>query len=236
MVFQQRTDESTLLTSGNSEIDKKIGGGLPPNSLTLIEGQPDAGKSVIVQQFIWGCLQTCKRITLYTTENTTVSLLRQMRSLSLDVDDFFLMGWLDIYPVPNSFSDDAQALYTDFLHHIADKKSDVVFIDALTAFVSHASEKQTLDFFSRAKEVCDAGISLVVTLHSYALTEQMLTRLSSICDAHLRLRVEDLGTQLVKVIEVSKVRGATKTTGNVVSFDVEPNFGMKIIPITKAKA
>ena len=63
-----------------------------------------------------------------------------------------------------------------------------------------------------------------------------MTRLSSICDAHLRLRVEDLGTQLVKVIEVSKVRGATKTTGNIVSFDVEPNFGIKIIPITKAKA
>ena len=40
----------------------------------------------------------------------------------------------------------------------------------------------------------------------------------------------------MKVIEVSKVRGATKTTGNVVSFDVEPNFGIKIIPITKAKA
>jgi flagellar protein FlaH len=50
------------------------------------------------------------------------------------------------------------------------------------------------------------------------------------------MRVEDLGTQLVKVMEVAKIRGANKTTGNVVSFDVEPNFGMKIIPITKAKA
>jgi flagellar protein FlaH len=232
----QSTKEPSLLTSGNSEVDKKIGGGLPPNSLTLIEGQPDSGKSVLVQQFIWGCLQAGKRITLYTTENTTPSLLRQMRSLALDVDDFFLMGWLDVFPVPNSFPDDADSLYLDLLHHIAGKKVDVVFVDALTAFASHASEKQTLDFFSRAKEVCDTGVSLVVTLHSYATTEQMLTRLSSICDAHLRLRVEDLGTQLVKVIEVSKVRGATKTTGNVISFDVEPNFGIKIIPVTKAKA
>jgi flagellar protein FlaH len=235
-VVQQASHESNLLTSGNSEVDKKIGGGLPRNSLTLVEGQPDAGKSVLVQQFIWGCLQTGKKITLYTTENTTVSLLRQMRSLSLDVDDFFLIGWLDIYTVPNSFPDDADSLYHDLLHHISSKKVDVVFVDALTAFASHASEKQTLDFFSRAKEVCDTGVSLIVTLHSYATTEQMLTRLSSICDAHLRLRVEDLGTQLVKVIEVSKVRGATKTTGNIISFDVEPNFGIKIIPVTKAKA
>ena len=73
--------ESPLITTGNSEIDKKIGGGLPPNSLTLFEGQPDAGKSVLVQQFVWGCLQTNKRVTVYTTENTTVSLLRQMKSL-----------------------------------------------------------------------------------------------------------------------------------------------------------
>ena len=228
--------ETALITTGNSEVDKKIGGGLPPNSLTLIEGQPDAGKSVLVQQFVWGCVQTNKRVTVYTTENTTVSLLRQMKSLSLDVDDYFLLGRLDILPVPNSFPEGADSLYTDLLRHIASKHVDVVFVDALTAFASHATERQTLDFFSRAKEVCDSGVSLIVTLHSYATTEQMMTRLSSICDAHLRLRVEDLGTQLVKVIEVSKVRGATKTTGNIVSFDVEPNFGMKIIPITKAKA
>ena len=228
--------ESSLITTGNSEVDKKIGGGLPPNSLTLIEGQPDAGKSVLVQQFMWGCLNTNKRIALYTTENTTVSLLRQMKSLAQDVDDFYLLGRLDIFPVPNSFPDEADSLYTDLLRHIAARRANVVFVDALTAFASHATDRQTLDFFSRAKEVCDSGVSLVLTLHSYATTDQMMTRLSSICDAHLRLKVEDLGTQLVKVIEVSKVRGANKTTGNVVSFDVEPNFGMKIIPITKAKA
>lgn len=231
-----REEDHDLITTGNSEVDKKIGGGLPRNSLTLIEGQPDAGKSVLVQQFIWGCLNTDKQITVYTTENTTVSLLRQMKSLSLDVDDYFLLGRLNIFPVPNSFPEGADSLYNDFLRHIAANRANVVFVDALTAFASHATERQTLDFFSRAKEVCDSGISLVLTLHSYATTDQMMTRLSSICDAHLRLRVEDLGTQLVKVIEVSKVRGANKTTGNVVSFDVEPNFGMKIIPITKAKA
>jgi flagellar protein FlaH len=228
--------ESSLITTGNNEVDKKIGGGLPLNSLTLIEGQPDAGMCVLVQQFIWGCLNTNKRITVYTTENTTISLLRQMKSLSLDVDDYFLLGRLDVFPVPNSFPEGADSLYNDFLRHIAEKHADVVFVDALTAFASHATERQTLDFFSRAKDLCDSAVSLVLTLHSYATTEQMMTRLSSICDAHLRLRVEDLGTQLVKVIEVSKVRGATKTTGNIVSFDVEPNFGMKIIPITKAKA
>ena len=74
------------------------------------------------------------------------------------------------------------------------------------------------------------------TLHSFAFNEQMFTRLRSICDAHLKLRVEEIGDQLVKALEVAKIRGAEKSTGNVISFDVEPNLGMRIVPITKAQA
>ena len=227
-----------LVTTGNVEIDKKIGGGLPPKSLTLVEGQSDAGKSVLVQQFIWGTLQSGMRIAVYTTENTTPSLLRQMQSLSLGIDDFFLLGRINIFPVPNTFSDDKSSqLYRMLLRHIDSMPDfDLVVVDSLTAFVTHASEPDTLDFFSRAKDLCDQGRSLILTMHSYASNEQLLTRLRSICDAHMRLRVEEVGSQLVKVLEVAKVRGADKSTGNIVSFDVEPNIGMRIIPIAKAKA
>ena len=42
--------------------------------------------------------------------------------------------------------------------------------------------------------------------------------------------------QVMKVLEVAKVRGAEKTTGNIISFDVEPGLGMRIIPVSNAKA
>ena len=231
------TQAPRLVTTGNSEIDKKIGGGLPLSSLTIVEGQSDAGKSVLVQQFTWGTLHSGLRIDMYTTENTTPSLFRQMHSLALDIDDFFIVGRINVYPVPNSFTEEqSRRIFKMLLDHIAQSKADVVVVDSLTAFVTHASEAETLDFFSHAKELCDGGRSLILTMHSYASTEQLLTRLRSMCDAHLRLRVEEVGTQLVKVLEVSKVRGAAKSTGNIVSFDVEPGLGMKIIPVTKAKA
>jgi archaeal flagellar protein FlaH len=231
------TEAPRLVTTGNSEIDKKIGGGLPLNSLTLIEGQSDAGKSVLVQQFTWGTLHSGLRIDMYTTENTTPSLFRQMHSLALEIDDFFLVGRINVFPVPNSFTEEqSRQIFKLLLDHIAQSRADVVIVDSLTAFVTHASEAETLDFFSQAKELCDAGRSLILTMHSYASTEQLLTRLRSMCDAHLRLRVEEIGTQLVKVLEVAKVRGAAKSTGNIVSFDVEPHLGMRIIPVTKAKA
>jgi len=231
------TEAPRLVTTGNSEIDKKIGGGLPLRSLTLVEGQSDAGKSVLVQQFTWGTLHSGLRIDMYTTENTTPSLFRQMRSLALEIDDFFIVGRINVYPVPNSFTEEqSRRIFKLLLDHIAQSRADVVIVDSLTAFVTHASEPETLDFFSRAKELCDGGRSLILTMHSYASTEQLLQRLRSMCDAHLRLRVEEIGTQLVKVLEVAKVRGAAKSTGNIVSFDVEPHLGMRIIPVTKAKA
>jgi archaeal flagellar protein FlaH len=227
-----------LITTGNGEIDKKVGGGLPEGSLTLIEGQSDAGKSVLTQQLIWGSLQNGFQVAVYTTENTTASFLRQMASLSLEVTDFFLLRRLDIYTVPNTFSEeDSSEIFHRLLDHVARNQTrDLFVVDSLTALIAHASESQTLDFFSSAKEICDQEKTLIMTVHSYALDEQLLARLRSICDAHMRLRVEEVGSQLVKVLEVSKVRGASKTTGNIISFDVEPGLGMRIIPITKAKA
>ena len=38
------------------------------------------------------------------------------------------------------------------------------------------------------------------------------------------------------MLEVCKVRNAERTTGNIISFDVEPRMGMRIIPVTKARA
>jgi flagellar protein FlaH len=227
-----------LVTTGTSEIDKKIGGGIPAGSLTLIDGQSDAGKSVLAQQFIWGALNGGLKVAMYTTENTTPSLIRQMASLSFEVTDFFLLGRFNVYTVPNTFAqDDTSTVFETLLRHVGTLDNfDLIVVDSLTAFVSHASEPQTLEFFSQAKSYCDGHRSLMMTMHSYAVNEQLLIRIRSICDAHLRLRVEEVGEKLMKVLEVAKIRGAAKSTGNLVSFDVQPNMGIRIIPVTKAKA
>jgi len=231
-------DVNPVVSTGNPEIDKKIGGGIPEGSLTLIEGQSDAGKSVLVQQLTWGALQDGLRVIYYTTEDTTRSLLRQMDSLNMPLTDYFLMGKINIYPVPSALTEEQSlTVFTKLLTHLSRQPTyDVAVMDSLTSFVSHVPEQQTLTFFTSAKNVCDRNKTLIITLHSYAFDEPMFIRIRSICDAHLRLRTEEIGEQLVKVLEVAKIRGAAKTTGNVVSFDVEPGMGMRIVPITKAKA
>ncbi|MBE0516098.1 MAG: flagellar accessory protein FlaH [Methanophagales archaeon] len=231
-------DSKEIITSGNREMDKKMGGGIPVGSLTLIEGSNDTGKSVLTQQLMWGGLQQGFTFATYTTENTIKSLLKQMDSLSLDISDYFVFGKLKMYPI--HMEGIKWANDVPFLDYItADvkaKHSEVILIDSLTVFVSDASDNDVLNFFASCKNICDSGKTILITAHTFAFGEEVLTRVRSICDAHLSLRKEEVGDRLLRTMEVAKIRGAQRTTGNVIAFEVEPAFGLRIIPVSRTKA
>ena len=90
---------AAAISTGNGEIDKKLGGGIPAGSLTLIEGQSDAGNSVLCQHFTHGALQAGLGVVYYTAENTVKSLLSQMSSLNLDVTDHYLVDQCSFYAI-----------------------------------------------------------------------------------------------------------------------------------------
>ena len=230
-------ENKEILTCGNMEMDKKMGGGIPTGSLVIIEGGNDTGKSVIAQQIMWGALQQGFIFANYTTENTIKSLLKQTGSLSLDVSDYFVLGALRIYPIQVGGSDFREDFpYLDYI--VADikaKQVEVILLDSLTVFVTSTSERDILNFFTKCKDVCDSGMTIMLTAHTFAFGEELLTRVRSICDAHLSLKKEEVGDKLVKTMEVAKIRGALKKTGNVIAFDVEPQFGVRIIPVSKVK-
>ncbi len=232
--------KKNILTSGNSEIDKRLGGGIPLGSLTLIEGENDTGKSVLCQQFTYGGLVQGHRVAYYTTENTIRSLLKQMESLSLDVSDFYAWGYLRIFPVHLEGVDWSPEQMKNILNLVADHiraiRENVAIIDSLTMFTTYSTEDDILEFLTRLKNLCDNGKTILITLHQHAFKEDTLVRIRAACDCHLFLRKEQVGDKYVSVLEVSKVRGAKRTTGNIVSFEVHPGFGLKIIPISQAQA
>lgn len=226
---------ATVISTGNTEIDKKLGGGIPLGSMTLIEGESDSGKSVLTQQLIWGSLYDGFRVVLYTTENTIKSFIRQMSSLSLEITDFLLLGKLRIFPITASRSNlSPSEVFSLLLSHLESRtETSLVVVDSLTTFITHSSIEETMSYFENCKQLCDEGSSVVNVVNSYAFNEAGLSRVISISDAHLRLRTEQVGDMIVKVLEAAKIRGAELSTGNIVSFDVEPMIGMKIIPVSK---
>ena len=232
-------EKGKTITTGSTEIDKKLGGGIPVGSLVLLEGQSDAGKSVLSQHFSHSTLTNKLSVACYTTENTVKSLMSQMNSLNLDVTDYFLCDRLRIYPVEMTAEGaDTGESFDALKKHFESlpPRFELIIFDSLTGMVAHADDRGIIDFFAGCKKLCDQGRTIVTIVHSYAFADQMLIRVRSLCDAHLVMKIDQLGERLVKTMEVAKVRNADQSTGNVISFDVEPGIGMKIIPISKAKA
>ena len=236
---EEEESAKAIISTGHPEIDKKLGGGIPVGSLILVEGESDAGKSVLCQQIIWGSLYANCKVLLFTAENTVRSLVVQMDSLGMDILDHLLMGWFKLYAM--KLSKVRLTAAHDTLQIILEaiewyKDYDLVIVDSLTPIVSQTGGEEALAYFERCKALCDKGKTIVNVTHTYAFDHDFLIRVCSACDAHFRLVIDKVGDKLVKTLEVAKIRGANLTTGNVLTFDVEPGIGMKIMPISKAKA
>lgn len=232
-------DDKNILSTGNNEIDKKIADGLPLGSLTLIEGENDTGKSVLTQQIMWGAMKQGLNLDLFTTELTAKSFLTQMESMSLDISDYFAWGYLRLFHLHmvgfKWSKEEMDGILMRIIDHIRYSKAQVIVIDSLTMFTEYTSQDIILTFLTNCKNLVDHGKTILITLHTYAFQEDTLVRIRSICDAHFVMRKSLIGDKYVMVMEVSKVRGARKTTGNLVSFEVHPGYGMKIIPVSMAK-
>lgn len=234
LVVSEEEIEGAIITTGNTQLDDKLGGGIPLGSLTLIEGTSGAGKSVLSQQMMHGSLEHGYRLALFTSENTVSSLVKQMESLGLDIMPYLLLGKFKIYPIEVSqLGKEAPPTLIRAIKNEAD--CDMVFVDSLTSAIPSSSDREVLGFFEESKRICGSGTTIIAIVHSHGLSRELLTRIRSLCDAHLRLHTEEVGNRLVKTLEATKVRGADKTTGNIVSFEVEPGWGIKIIPISKVR-
>jgi flagellar protein FlaH len=239
MTSNVTVDENlSKVSTGSAEIDRRLGGGVPYRTLMLVEGQPASGKSTLSQQLLWGALKSGEDASIYITEQTVQSFLRQMDSLGLGVTDYFLLDRLKIFPV--SIAEDgasSEQAFSMMVEHITSQESSrVIVIDSLTTLGGQASADEIIGFFSRCKAICDDGKVIITTVHTEAFGSNVHTQIRSICDAYLILEVRASGNQLVKTIQVAKIRGAESVTGSIIGFEVEPGFGLKIIQLARAKA
>lgn len=230
--------KKNIISTGHPEIDKRLGGGLPMGSLTLIEGESDAGKSVFCQQMLWGSLNQGYKAILFTTENTTKSLVSQMDSLGLGILDFLLLGRIKVYYMrPSQVKARAEEVFTTIVEATARCEDyELIIVDSLTPMLPIVSDVEIMHYIERCKHYCDYGRTIINVMHSYALDSSVLVRVRSASDGHFRLMIEKIGDKLVKTLEVAKVRGAVQTTGNIITFDVVPKVGMKIMPLSRARA
>ena len=151
----KENEDRQIISTGNTELDKKIADGLPMGSLTLIEGENDTGKSILTQQIIWGAMRQGLSVDLFTTENTSRSFIKQMESMSLDISEYFAWGYLRVFPLHVAGfewkKEEMEGIMARLVAHIRNSKSPVAIIDSLTLFTKYTQTDTILEFFTSCK-------------------------------------------------------------------------------------
>jgi len=232
-------DEERILKFENPELDRKIGG-LPIPSLTLIEGPNDSGKTVLAQQIAYGALKNGLTVLYITTETSAKSLIYHMKSLQWDVEDYFISGAFRVAPLNVAGLEWTPEISKYFLTAIVSftkkKNYNVVIIDSLTHLVTQATSDDILSFFSQCRCLVDTQEkTFIMTLHPYAIDQELLIRVRAICDGHFNLTIRTFQDKSILTLNVSKLKGASQTSGSFISFEVNPAFGIKILPFTSAR-
>jgi flagellar protein FlaH len=230
-----------MITTGNEELDVKMAGGLPFPALIVVEGGHGTGKSVLVQQFAYGALKSDLKVTVVTTETTTIGYVRGMINVGFNVLDEYLRGRLVVYStqIPRVkwvTTTSRDLLFLTLKHMVSNlDKYDVFIIDSFSILVKGSRREDIANFLTVVKRIVDKGKLIILTTHPEGLSESLHSGLKAIADGYIELKNVEMGGRALKVMNIIKLKGVPTVFENTITFDVDPAFGIKLVPMALAK-
>jgi circadian clock protein KaiC len=207
---------ATVFSSGISELDSLLGGGIETGSSTLIMGPAGSGKSLIAFQFIAAAMHRGEKAALFVFEEELGLLFRRTKALGIDLEAFNKQGTLIIEQV-----DAAELSPGEFTHRvrkcIGDPAVRTVVIDSLNGYQQSMPEEQSLilhmhellQFLNRS------GIATFLTVAQHGLIGDMKTPVdvTFLADNVILLRFFEAEGRVRRAISVIKKRtGAHEDT------------------------
>ena len=227
--------QSVIRTAGRlMPLEEILAGGIPVSTLTLLEGASTTGKSTLCQHLTYGALTDGHATAYMTSEHTPQSLLAQMSSIGLDVSPYQRGRQLSIQPLKKSMADgDSVPLLTELAREIEGlaRKYKLIVVDSITNLAARSRDQAIIEFFSTCKRLCSKAGAIVVVIQPHPIGENSRLRLHSICDNHCNLLSGNLGVKVIRTLEVLKANNVELSRNNTVNFRVEPELGMRVMPM-----
>ncbi|MHB9287172.1 ATPase domain-containing protein [Halobacteriales archaeon Cl-PHB] len=229
-------------------LDKELGGGIPPGSIVLMEGDYGAGKSAISQRFAYGLCEEGNTVTMLSTELTVGSFLEQMNSLDYDMvdhmlDENVLFLHADIGDSGTFTGSDEEGERKQLLKRLMEAEvmweSDVIIIDTFDAIlrndpkfealVRQNEERQAaLEIISFFREIISRGKVIVLTVDPSTLDEEAIGPFRSIADVFLELEMVEVGNDVRRQISVLRFAGMGEQVGDSIGYSVRSGTGIVI--------
>lgn len=221
------------------DLCERLGGGIPPGSLVVLEGPFGAGKSILSQRIMHGLVSNGTSVAYVSTELTTAGFLAQMESLDYDVEEALLDERLVFVPVHPMLG--ARAPRRELLERIARARllytKDIIVFDTFSKFLAdhlrasgegfHSTEQveAVLHLFKR---LTGMGRTLVLTFEEGQVPEAIVATFKEAADAFFSIQFELMGGSANRRIVVRRMSRAAGRFGEVIGFRVEPGVGIVI--------
>ncbi|MEA3201670.1 MAG: archaeal flagellar protein FlaH [Thermoplasmata archaeon] len=222
------------------ELGDRLGGGLPSGALCILEGEFGTGKSIIGQRLVYGLLKNGARVTVVSTELTTMHFIEQMHSLDYPIEEYVFnrnLLFLPVYPVLGF-----RGKKTDLMDRLLNAKkmyeSDVIFIDAFSSVVKdwmQAQEPGTSkrDMNARIEDALylfkllnSRGRTVVLSMQPGDLPDEIASVLKAAADVYITLKLDSVGGVVSRSLFVRRFSRAEKPVADIVPFRVEPKTGL----------
>lgn len=214
------------------ELRQNLGGGIPKNSLILLEGKDGAGKSLFAQRLTCAMIQNKTTVSYISTELNTMTFIEQMDSLDYDVKKGLLSGdllFLPMFPLLGYTK-----LEPDFFSRLLNSKevfrSEVIFFDTLSFLLIHNTidYKEAFNIINTLKRYTSLGKTIIFCVDDQHLNETFLTLLRSVCDIYWTVAVKSFAGSTVRVLTTNRFKRPQGMFSNNIPFRVEPGKGLTI--------
>ena len=202
------------LSTGVTELDDMLGGGIPAWDSVLVAGPSGSGKSALGSQFIAAGLSQGEPGVIAVFEERPDEYLARARSFGPDFDAMISRGLLEVlYLRPLDLSVDEALL--EIQAAVARMKAQRLVIDSLSGFELALAPTFREDFreslYRMVGALTGAGVTVFMTAEvgiSFTDLSFSATLISFLTDNIILQRYVELEGQLRKVLTVVKMRGS----------------------------
>jgi flagellar protein FlaH len=216
------------ITLKTDELHRRLGTGIPKESLVLIEGDDGAGKSIVCQRLLYGFLTNGHSVTYVSSELTTKDFLNQMNSIMYRIGSYMHQKKLLFIPM---FPQMGRVVpRTDFLDRLMGAKelfkNEAIFIDTLNSLILEKFTKVDIfNLISFMKKITNMDKSVFITVDPSLFDPNALNILRSVSDVHIKLKLNQIEGDMKRSITVNRFRGSTRQISQAIGFRVEPRIG-----------
>ena len=205
-----RPASTERISTGVPELDEMLGGkGFYRNSSILVSGTAGIGKSTLAAQFLDAACARGERSMYFSFEESPATLVRDMRSVGVDLGRWIDKGLLRIV-CSRASTRGLEMHAATIARHVREFKPTVAALDPISVFDGMTSEREAKNIITLTSDMLRA--EGVTTMMTYLTTggdvlESTGAAISSVADSWILLRDVEAGGERNRVMYALKARG-----------------------------